>query len=89
MMLAIQYIIGQMNAPLQQMIQFMRSGQDARISLERLGEIHNRKEEQNTGKTSSIAKGKAVSQYEIYTFDITNFPTTHLKTLTLRYRKPR
>lgn len=40
MMLAIQYIIGQLNGPLTQMIQFVRSGQDAKISLERLGEIH-------------------------------------------------
>ena len=40
MMLAIQYIIGQLNGPLEQMIQFVRSGQDAKISLDRLGEIH-------------------------------------------------
>lgn len=46
MMLAVQYIIGQLNAPLQQMINFVRSTQDAKISLERLGEIHNREEEE-------------------------------------------
>jgi len=40
MMLAIQYIIGQLNGPLLQMIQFIRSAQDARISAERLSEIH-------------------------------------------------
>lgn len=40
MMLAIQYIIGQLNGPLQQLIGFIRSAQDARISLERLSEIH-------------------------------------------------
>lgn len=45
MMLAIQYIIGQLNAPLQQMVAFVRSAQDAKISLERLGEIHNEAEE--------------------------------------------
>ena len=45
MMLAVQYIIGQLNAPLQQMITFIRNTQDAKISLERLGEIHNMKEE--------------------------------------------
>ncbi len=39
-MLAIQYIIGQLNAPLQQMVGFIRSAQDASISLERLSEIH-------------------------------------------------
>jgi len=46
MMLAVQYIIGQLNAPLQQMINFIRSTQDAKISLERLGEIHNRDDEE-------------------------------------------
>jgi ATP-binding cassette subfamily B protein len=46
MMLAIQYIIGQLNAPLKQMIQFVRTWQDAKISLERLGEIHTMKEEE-------------------------------------------
>lgn len=45
MMLAIQYIIGQLNGPLAQMINFVRSGQDAKISLERLGEIHRQAEE--------------------------------------------
>ncbi|MEO1513550.1 MAG: peptidase domain-containing ABC transporter [Bacteroidota bacterium] len=45
MMLAVQYIIGQMNGPLQQMVDFIRSAQDAKISLERLGEIHNQEEE--------------------------------------------
>ncbi|MEM6321739.1 MAG: peptidase domain-containing ABC transporter [Bacteroidota bacterium] len=46
MMLAIQYIVGQLNAPLNQMIQFIRTAQDAKISLERLGEIHNTTEEE-------------------------------------------
>ena len=40
MMLAIQYIIGQLNAPLQQLIGFVRTAQDAKISIERLSEIH-------------------------------------------------
>ena len=46
-MLAIQYIIGQLNAPLQQMVGFIRSAQDASISLERLGEIHDNPNEEN------------------------------------------
>jgi ATP-binding cassette subfamily B protein len=40
MMLAIQYIIGQLNVPLQQMVGFARTAQDARLSLERLSELH-------------------------------------------------
>ena len=46
MMLAIQYIVGQLNGPLSQLIQFVRSAQDAKLSLERLGEIHNSLEEE-------------------------------------------
>lgn len=46
MMMAVQYIIGQLNAPISQLIDFVRSAQDAKISLERLGEIHNREEEE-------------------------------------------
>lgn len=45
-MLSISYIIGQMNGPLSQLIKFMRSVQDAKISLDRLGEIHNRPNEE-------------------------------------------
>jgi ATP-binding cassette subfamily B protein len=48
MMLAVQYIVGQLNGPLQQMIAFIRAAQDARISLERLGEIHNKEDEEET-----------------------------------------
>jgi len=46
MMMAVQYIIGQLNAPVQQFIGFTQAAQDARISLERLGEIHNREDEE-------------------------------------------
>ncbi len=45
MMLAISYIVGQLNSPIQQFINFVRQIQDAKISLERLGEIHNMPEE--------------------------------------------
>jgi ATP-binding cassette, subfamily B, bacterial len=46
MMMAVQYIIGQLNAPIQQFIGFTQQAQDAKISLERLGEIHNREDEE-------------------------------------------
>lgn len=39
MLLSISYIIGQMNSPLNQLIYFLRSLQEARLSLERLNEI--------------------------------------------------
>jgi ATP-binding cassette subfamily B protein len=47
MMLAVQYIIGQMNSPISQLIGFLQSTQDAKISLERLHEIHDKKDEEN------------------------------------------
>ncbi|MCB0565430.1 MAG: peptidase domain-containing ABC transporter [Phaeodactylibacter sp.] len=46
MMLAVQFIIGQLNVPLRQMITFIRTGQDAKISLERLWEVQNLKAEE-------------------------------------------
>ena len=47
MMLSVSYIIGQMNSPLDQLLGFVQAAQDARISLDRLGEIHNKEEEEN------------------------------------------
>lgn len=46
-MLAVQYIIGQLNSPIEQFIGFVQSAQDAKISLERLNEIHHLKDEEN------------------------------------------
>lgn len=51
MMLAIQYIIGQINVPLQQLVGFVRSTQDAKISIDRLGEIHLQPNESNTANS--------------------------------------
>lgn len=39
-MLAIQYILGQLNSPIEQLILFIQDAQDALISMERLNEIH-------------------------------------------------
>ncbi|RYC69718.1 peptidase domain-containing ABC transporter [Spirosoma sordidisoli] len=39
-MLSVQYIIGQLNSPIEQLIRFAQSWQEAQISLERLNEIH-------------------------------------------------
>ncbi|MDR0618799.1 MAG: peptidase domain-containing ABC transporter, partial [Bacteroidales bacterium] len=50
MMMAVQYIIGQLNSPISQLIGFVQSAQDAKISLERLGEIHNRDDEENANE---------------------------------------
>jgi ATP-binding cassette subfamily B protein len=46
MMLSVSYIIGQLNAPIAQFLGFIYSLQDAKISLERLSEIHNKEDEE-------------------------------------------
>jgi len=46
MMLAVQFIIGQLNVPVNQIIGFLRMSQDAKMSLDRLAEVHNMEEEE-------------------------------------------
>ncbi len=72
MMMAMQYIIGQLNAPLSQFIGFVQTTQDAKISLDRLNEIHNKQDEEpdDVLKIKDIPKRKdlnfrnVVFQYE-------------------------
>jgi len=47
MMLAIQYILGQLNNPVEQMVNFIREAQDASIGIERLEEINTHPEEED------------------------------------------
>lgn len=47
MMLAIQYILGQLNGPIEQMVGFIHSLQDAKIGFERMDEIYKRSDEQS------------------------------------------
>lgn len=53
-MLAIQFITGQLNGPVSQIINFMKSTQEARISLDRLSEIHSMEPEENDEDSSKI-----------------------------------
>jgi ATP-binding cassette, subfamily B, bacterial len=46
-MLAIQYIVGQLNSPVEQLMSFIYSLQDVKISLERINEIHQSKNEES------------------------------------------
>lgn len=46
-MLSIQYIIGQLNLPINNFISFIQTGQDAKISMERLAEIHLKNDEED------------------------------------------
>jgi len=62
MMMAISYIVGQLNGPIAQLINFMRDIQDAQISLDRLGEIHNMEDEEKPTdeKTINIPTNKPI-----------------------------
>lgn len=55
-MLAIAYIIGQMNSPVNQLISFFRSLQDARLSMERLSEVQDQEEEEKEGQIKLTEK---------------------------------
>lgn len=62
MMMSLQYIIGQLNAPVSQFITFVQETQDAAISMERLGEIHGRQDEEpeNEQKIMDIPAGSDI-----------------------------
>lgn len=62
MMLAVQYILGQLNSPIEQLISFFNLTQDAKISLERLGEIHLRNDEEDIegSRITDIPNGKSI-----------------------------
>jgi ATP-binding cassette, subfamily B, bacterial len=71
MMLATQYIIGQLTLPIEQTVGFIHDLQDTKISLERINEIH-KKEDENAGRpiqnqdiqNTSIEIENLVFQYE-------------------------
>lgn len=54
MMLAVQFIIGQLNAPISEFVNFIREFQDAKISLERIGEIHTHADEDKSTGLHSL-----------------------------------
>lgn len=89
MMLSVQYIIGQLNSPLMQLIDFIRQTQDAKISLERLGEIHDKEDEENKDE-------QYVTELPQQDIEITNMSFRYIGTdqnvfenlnLTIPYRK--
>lgn len=52
MMLAAQYIIGQLNYPIEQIASFIYAVQDAKISLERIGDVRNYDDENGGNKVN-------------------------------------
>jgi ATP-binding cassette subfamily B protein len=62
MLLAVSYILGQLNVPLEQLIQFMHRAQDAEISLERLSEIHETTDEsENRSGLTLLPEGSSIN----------------------------
>ena len=77
-MLAIQYIIGQLNSPIDQFMNFIYAAQDVGISLDRINEIHHRKNEEddhrNTkdfGSVKSIEIKDLCFKYDIHSLSYT------------------
>ena len=68
MMMSLTYIVGQLTAPIEQFIGFSRAFQDAKISLERLGEIHEREdEEQNIAyKVQCLPEERTIRLEHVY-----------------------
>jgi ATP-binding cassette subfamily B protein len=68
MMMSVSYIIGQLSAPIGQAINFIQSAQDAKISLERLNEIHNREDEEQTiaEKITELPENKCIIVKEVF-----------------------
>lgn len=67
-MLAIQYILGQLNSPIEQIISFVQSAQDAKISIERLNEVHQVPNEENHDKTclTTLPSDKSIKINQLY-----------------------
>lgn len=62
MMVTIQYIVGQLNLPLGNFVTFIQTWQDAKISLERLSQVHARDDEDLilVNKTSELPNSKTI-----------------------------
>ena len=64
-LLSISYIIGQTNGPLEQLITFFKSAQDAKLSMDRLQEIHNIKDEDATDRPLQNVNGPGLLHSQI------------------------
>ena len=70
MMLAVQYIIGQLNSPVEQLIQFIYSWQDVSISLDRMNEIHTETNEENVERTRTAYADKTTEGHSLTIKDL-------------------
>jgi ATP-binding cassette, subfamily B, bacterial len=62
-MVAVQYIVGQLSSPIEQLLGFIQGFQDAKISLERLNEIHQMEDEESIHKewNHTLPQNKSLS----------------------------
>ncbi|MGZ3819625.1 MAG: peptidase domain-containing ABC transporter [Mucilaginibacter sp.] len=62
-MVAVQYIVGQLSSPIEQLLGFIQGFQDAKISLERLNEIHQMEDEEPANKewNHTLPENKSLS----------------------------
>lgn len=84
MLLAISYILGQLNSPLSQLVNFIHNFQDARISLERLLEVHNLEDESHLehSKISNLPNKYSIELTDV-TFRYSKYSAPVLNSLNL------
>ena len=79
MMLSVQYIIGQLNSPVNDLIAFARDMQDARLSMNRLGEVRDKPDEEDPARRliRDIPPGKDLRLENLsFRYDpLSEFPT--------------
>lgn len=78
-MLATQYIVGQLNSPIEQLITFIQSAQDAKLSVDRLNEVHLIKEEEQEDIPSNPKSYKGSLIIKNVSFEYPG--TKHIKVL--------
>ena len=86
MMLSVQYIIGQLNSPVDQLISFFRQTQDAQLSLERLSEVRDKEDEESKGEARirEIPCNKELTlQNVIFGYDTTSIGEPVIKGINL------
>ena len=86
MMMSVQYIIGQLNGPVDQLIGFMCEWQDAKLSLERLGEVQEKEDEEPRTETRihEIAANKNLELQQVtFAYDTTSVGVAVIKNLSL------
>lgn len=68
MMVSLTYIIGQVSAPIHEFINFVQSFQDAKISIERLHEIHQKDDEEQgiENKKASLPADKSITLNHVF-----------------------